>query len=59
MLAKVTDEYLLKTLDPAVAPEKKSKPKRSLIVILAAFVGLTLGVTILIISREFHDPKKT
>lgn len=44
MLAKVTDEYLLKTLDPAVAPELKSKPKRSLIVILATMLGGLLGI---------------
>ena len=35
MLAKVTDEYLLKTLDPAVAPELEAEPERILIVILA------------------------
>jgi len=46
MLAKVSDEYLLKTLDPAVAPELKAKPMRSLIVILATMLGGFLGVVI-------------
>ncbi len=36
MLAAVSSEYLLRTLDPAVVPEKKAKPNRSLIVLFAA-----------------------
>ena len=46
MLAKVSDEYLLKTLDPAVAPELKAKPMRTLIVILVTMLGGFLGVVI-------------
>ncbi len=46
MLAKVTDEYLLKTVDPAVAPELKAKPQRSLIVVLAAILGGFMGMAI-------------
>jgi len=44
MLAKVSTEYLLKTLDPAVVPEQKAKPNRSLMVVLAAMLGGFLGV---------------
>ncbi|MEM1176427.1 MAG: Wzz/FepE/Etk N-terminal domain-containing protein [Pseudomonadota bacterium] len=44
MLAKVSDEYLFKTVDPAVAPEEKSKPRRALIVFLGAFLGLLTAV---------------
>jgi uncharacterized protein involved in exopolysaccharide biosynthesis len=43
MLAKVTDEYLLKTIDPAIAPEKKAKPQRFLIVVLSAMLGFFLS----------------
>jgi len=46
MLAKVSSEYLLKTVDPAIAPELKSKPKRSLIVLMAAMLGGFLGLVI-------------
>jgi uncharacterized protein involved in exopolysaccharide biosynthesis len=46
MLAKVSNEYLFKTLDPAIAPELKAKPKRSLIVILATILGGVLGIVI-------------
>lgn len=52
MLAKVTDEYLLKTLDPAVAPELKFKPKRSRIVILSMLLGSFLAVTIVLVSSS-------
>ena len=44
MLAKVSDEYLLKTLDPAVAPEMRSKPNRRLIVVLGMMLGGFFGI---------------
>jgi uncharacterized protein involved in exopolysaccharide biosynthesis len=43
MLAAVTDEYLFKTIDPAVAPEYKSKPKRALIVLIGALLSAFLA----------------
>ena len=52
MLAKVSNEYLFRTLDPAVAPEKKAKPKRSMIVILAAMVGGMLGLISQLVRRR-------
>ena len=39
MLANTQRDFAFKVLDPAVEPDKKAKPKRSLIVILAAFVA--------------------
>lgn len=48
MLARVSDEYLLKTLDPAVAPELKTRPKRSLMVVVAAILGGMVGVLIVL-----------
>ena len=39
MLANTQKEFAFKVLDHAVEPDKKIKPKRSLIVILAAFVA--------------------
>lgn len=52
MLAKVTDEYLLKTLDPAVTPEEKIKPKRAFIVILATLLGGFLGIFLQLMRRR-------
>ena len=46
MLAEVTDEYLFKTIDPAVAPEKKARPRRALIVAIAGLAGLLIGAAL-------------
>ena len=55
MLAKVSSEYLLKTLDPAIAPEKKAKPKRSLIVILSVFLSSFLAVALVFVSASLRE----
>jgi uncharacterized protein involved in exopolysaccharide biosynthesis len=44
MLAKVRQEYVFKTIDPAVVPEKKSEPRRALICVLGALLGGILAV---------------
>jgi len=44
MLANAQPEYVFKTVDPAVAPQEKSEPKRALIVVLAVMLGGMLGV---------------
>lgn len=44
MLANAQKEFAFKVLDPAVEPDKKIKPKRSLIVILTAFVAGFLAI---------------
>ena len=49
MLANASPEYLFKTLDPAVAPERKVGPKRAIICILGGLVGGILGVLIVLV----------
>lgn len=49
MLAEVSQEYVLKTIDPANAPDEKAKPKRALIVILGTMLGGILSVLIVLI----------
>ncbi|OUS31482.1 hypothetical protein A9Q99_02630 [Gammaproteobacteria bacterium 45_16_T64] len=44
MLAEISDEYVFKTLSPAMIPAKKFKPKRTLVVIFGGLVGLGMGV---------------
>jgi len=51
MLASTQKEYAFRILDKAVAPDRKAKPKRSLIVILSAFVAGFLAV-IYVFIRE-------
>lgn len=52
MFAEVRDEYVFKTIDPALAPEEKAKPKRALICVLGTVLGGMLGV-MLILVRHF------
>lgn len=49
MFAEVRDEYVFKTIDPALAPEEKAKPKRALICVLGTLLGCMLGVMIILI----------
>ena len=58
MLAEVSEEYLLKTLDPAVEPEKKNRPKRRLLVSLFALFGGVLG-TLMCLFREFQKNRSS
>ncbi len=48
MLAEVNQEYVFKTLDPAVVAEEKLKPKRALIVVLGTLLGSLFGVGLLL-----------
>jgi uncharacterized protein involved in exopolysaccharide biosynthesis len=43
-LAKVTEEYVFEVIDPAIPPQEKSKPRRSLIAAVGLAGGLTLGL---------------
>jgi len=49
MLAQVKKEYVFKTIDPAQVPDKKSGPKRALIVISGCFLGGILSILIVLI----------
>lgn len=49
MLTEVNQEYVFKTLDPAVVAEEKAKPKRALIAVLGTLLGGMLGVIIALV----------
>ncbi|MGI2059767.1 Wzz/FepE/Etk N-terminal domain-containing protein [Shewanella baltica] len=51
MFAEVRDEYVFKTLDPALAPEEKAKPKRALICVLGTMLGGMLGVMFVLVRH--------
>jgi uncharacterized protein involved in exopolysaccharide biosynthesis len=48
MLAEVRQDYVFKVVDPAIAPDKKSKPQRALIIIIAGFLGGIIGLIIVL-----------
>jgi len=51
MFAKVRDEYVFKTIDAALVPEEKFKPKRALICVLGVLLGGMLSVMIVLIRH--------
>lgn len=53
MLAKVSDEYAFRVIDPAVIPEKKSKPQRLLMTVLGALAGFFVSVFFVLVSHSF------
>lgn len=57
MLANVREEYVFKTVDPAIVPEEKAKPRRSLIVLVATFAGGFLAVLFVLLRNMFTNNK--
>lgn len=60
MLANVRDEYAFRAIDPAVVPAEDEyvKPKRWLIMVLGALVGLLLGSTFALVANATSQTKK-
>ena len=55
MFANVRDEYVFKTIDPALVPEIKSGPKRALICILGALLGGIFSVVFITIRYFIRE----
>lgn len=58
MLTEVNQEYVFKTLDPAVIAEEKAKPKRALIAVLGTLLGGMLGVMIVLVHHAISRPPR-
>jgi len=60
MLAEVRKDYVFKVVDPAVAPELKSKPSRAIIIIIAGFLGGIVGLIIILFrsGKQSHAAKQ-
>jgi LPS O-antigen subunit length determinant protein (WzzB/FepE family) len=58
MLAEVKEEFAFKTIDPAVVPEEKAGPKRALQCILAALLGVMLGVAMVLVRYAFRNKER-
>jgi len=54
MLAEVQEEFVFKVIDPAVVPEVKFKPKRALICIIGTFLGVSLGLAMVLLNFVFR-----
>jgi uncharacterized protein involved in exopolysaccharide biosynthesis len=54
MVAKGSEEYSLKIVDPALAPEKQSFPKPPLWIAGGLFIGLVFGVVAAVTRSAFR-----
>lgn len=57
MFANVRDEYVYKTVDPALVSEERFKPNRALISIIGAFIGMSIGLVV-VLARYFSRSSK-
>lgn len=62
IMVEVKEEYLMKTLVPAMLPEKKAGPKRGLIVTLSTIFGFVIAVLFFLVKTflkiKFLESKK-
>lgn len=54
-LDEAKDSSIIQVLDVAVEPEKKSAPKRLLVMVLAGFVGLLLAIMYILLQEAKHS----
>ncbi|GAC06778.1 lipopolysaccharide biosynthesis protein [Paraglaciecola agarilytica NO2] len=55
MFAEVREEYVFKTIDPAIVSEMKFKPKRALVVVLVTFLGGILSIVFVFIRQLYNS----
>ncbi len=58
MLANTQKEYAFRVVDPAIEPDMKSKPKRSLIVVLSVILGSILAIMLVFVRSAIDSRKK-
>jgi len=59
MFAEVRDEYVFKTIDPALVPEERVSPKRALICVVGALFGILIGILIVLGKNYFREQEST
>ncbi len=57
MLADVRDEYVFRVIDPAVTPERKIEPRRSLIVIFGTLLGFMFSLLCVYVLQVLRNWK--
>lgn len=53
MLADVREEYIFQVIDPAVVPDERVSPRRSVIAIVGTFAGAILAVLLLLFRHMY------
>lgn len=59
MLANARAEYAFKVVDPAVAPEIRIKPQRTVIVMLGAVLGFLAGATLALAHHKLRRSRQS
>jgi uncharacterized protein involved in exopolysaccharide biosynthesis len=54
MLADIREEYLFRVIDPAVAPDNKILPNRTLILIIGSVLGLFISIFLVLIKNVYR-----
>src|SRR5690606_15488409 len=57
MLAEATDEYALKTIDPAIVPHEKARPQRALLGVLGIFIGILIGMMAALLRQTLRKTR--
>ena len=52
MIIEANEDYVFKIIDPAISPELKFEPKRSVLVIIWTFIGLVVSSVIALVSNN-------
>lgn len=52
MLANVQRDYAFRVIDPAVRPEKRERPKRTMMTLVGAVLGFTIGMIAILASQR-------
>jgi uncharacterized protein involved in exopolysaccharide biosynthesis len=55
MLADVREEYVFRVIDPAVVPDRRSAPRRSLIAFMGTLVGGMLALMLVFVRRQVFN----
>lgn len=53
MLADVRDEYVFQIIDPAIVPDQKAEPRRSVMVIVGTMAGGMFALMLVFLRRKF------
>ena len=59
MLAKGSDEYALKVVDPAAIPERKSAPRVTVWVVSGMLAGLAVSIFVLLMRATWASSRRT
>jgi len=57
MLADVRDEYVFRVIDPAVVPDRRFAPRRSLIAVIGTMAGGMLALMFVFVRRMLRNAK--